>query len=256
MMAIDLAMALDPVLLAERTGLLPDPWQAELLRSDARQIIMLASRQSGKTSVSVLLALHEALYHPPSLVLVLSPSLRQSQEAFRKWKDAYAALETVEGLAVDLVEDESALRVELANGSRVIALPGTERTVRGYSGVSLLICDEASRVDDALYHAIRPMTAVSGGRVVLLSTPWGQRGFFWREWSEGTDWHRFKVTANDVPRIPAAFLEQERRSLGELAYRQEYLVEFVDVESSVFNSDDVMAALTSGLPPLLAVPWP
>ena len=69
-------------------------------------------------------------------------------------------------------------RLEFANGSRVLSLPGTERTVRGFSEVSLLVIDEAARVDDGLYYAVRPMLAVSGGRLVALSTPYGKRGWF------------------------------------------------------------------------------
>jgi hypothetical protein len=63
----------------------------------------------------------------------------------------------------------------LANGSRIISLPGDEETIRGYSGVRRLIVDEASRVLDPLYFAIRPMRApmraVSQGRMICLSTP-------------------------------------------------------------------------------------
>ena len=94
-----------------------------------------------------------------------------------------------------------------------MALPGTEKTVRSYSGVRLLVVDEASRVDDALYGSVRPMLAVSQGRLVALTTPWGKRGWFYRAWSEGgADWERHRVPATDCPRISPAFLEEERRS--------------------------------------------
>ena len=118
-LASDLALALDPVLFARRAGLEPDPWQADLLRSAGRQLILNCSRQSGKSTVSSLLALHEALYRPPALVLLLSPSLRQSQELFRKVKDALAAL----GPDAPALAEESALRLEWANGSRIVCLP-------------------------------------------------------------------------------------------------------------------------------------
>jgi hypothetical protein len=243
----------DPIRLARLVGIEPDAWQCELLLSEARQLIMLASRQSGKSTVSALLALYTALFRAPSLVLLLAPALRQSQELFRKVRDTLAVLDAPFAPVVE----ESALRVEFANGSRIISLPGREQTVRGFSAVALLVVDEAARVDDALYHAIRPMVAVSRGRVVLLSTPYGARGFFHREWGEGgPDWHRFRVTAAEVPRILADWLEAERRAIGELAYRQEYGVEFVDVEDAVFSSDDIHAALVDDLPPLLAGAWP
>lgn len=246
-LAGDLALALDPALLAVRAGVTPDPWQADLLRSDARQAILLCSRQSGKSTTTAILATHQAVYTPSSLVLLLSPSLRQSQELYRKVRDVYAAL----GDEVAKPTEESALRLELSNGSRIVCLPGREDTIRGFSGVALLIVDEASRVPDALYQAVRPMLAVSGGRLVLLSTPFGKRGFFHHEWTEGgPDWERVKVTAHDCPRIDPAWLERERAAIGDWWFDQEYLVAFKEAEDSVFNYDDIQAALDPAVAPL------
>jgi Terminase large subunit, T4likevirus-type, N-terminal len=243
----DLALALDPVVLAKQLGLTADPWQADLLRSEARQRILLCCRQAGKSTVSALLALHTALYRPPALVLLLSPSLRQSQELYRKVRTDYRAL----GEAAPGVVEETALRIELANGSRIVSLPGKESTIRGFSGTSLLIVDEASRVPDALYHAVRPMLAVSGGQLVLLSTPFGKRGFFHHEWAEGGgDWHRVKITANDCPRIDPVWLARERDAIGEWWFRQEYLCEFVDTADQVFGLEVVMRALSPEVQPL------
>ena len=241
------AEAHNPVLLAQRAGVTPDAWQADLLQSKARQMILLCSRQAGKSTVTALLALHEALYHPAALVLLLSPSLRQSQELFRKVKDAYGALEAETVTA----REESALRIELSNGARIVALPGKEVTIRGFSGVSLLVVDEAARVPDDLYHACRPMLAVSGGRIVLLSTPFGKRGFFHREWTEGGDaWQRVKITAHDCSRISREWLEIEAKVIGEWWYRQEYLCEFVETLDQVFSYDDIMRALETDARPL------
>ncbi len=238
--------ALSPVTLAAHAGFELDAWQRDVLLSDAHQIILLVTRQGGKSTVSSIRALHRALYTPASLVLLLAPSYRQSKELFRKVKDALAALPFSAPLA-----SESALEVEFTNFSRVVALPGKEQTVRGFSGVSLLIVDEASRVSDELYQAVRPMLAVSGGDILLLSTPFGKRGFFFHEWAEGgVAWHRTKVTAYDCPRIPREWLEQERQSIGDWWFRQEYLVEFVESIDSVFAYDDIQRALDPTVKPL------
>jgi len=246
-LADDLRMAMDPVLLAERAGVRCDDWQAALLTSDARDLILLCSRQAGKSTVVAVRAVHEAMYHPHSLVLVVSPSQRQSSLLYAKIRALYAAL----GGAVPRLVEESSLRLTLANGSSVSCLPGREKTIRGYSGVTLLLVDEAALVPDALYVAVRPMIAVSGGRIMLLSTPRGRRGFFYREWSEGgPQWHRTKITAYECPRIPRAWLECERERIGRNAFRQEYLVEFVENEDSAFAYDDVEAALDPEARPL------
>jgi hypothetical protein len=238
--------ALSPVTLAAHAGFTLDAWQRDVLLSDTHQIIMLVHRQGGKSSVSSIRALHRALYMPASLVLLLAPSYRQSKELFRKVKDALAALPFHVPLA-----SESALELEFANLSRIVALPGKEQTIRGFSGVSLLIVDEASRVPDELYQAIRPMLAVSGGDILLLSTPFGKRGFFHHEWTEGGEgWHRTKITAAMCPRISREWLEQERAAIGDWWYRQEYLCEFVETIDQVFSYDDIMRALDTDEKPL------
>ncbi|MDP9315062.1 MAG: terminase family protein [Chloroflexota bacterium] len=246
MLARDLAIALDPALTLHAQGLAPDPWQAQVLRSDAQQSLLLCTRQAGKSTCTAALATYTACYVPESLILLLSPSLRQSQELFLKVMQTYVAL----GKPVPS-KDASALRLTLINGSRIVALPGSEETIRGFSGVRLLIIDEASRVDDALYYSVRPMLAVSGGRLVALTTPFGKRGFFHQEWIEGGPaWQRVKVTAYDCPRISPAFLEQERAALGDRWFNQEYLCEFSDTIDQVFAYEHVMAALDANVRPL------
>ncbi|MEJ7862145.1 MAG: terminase family protein [Pyrinomonadaceae bacterium] len=237
----------DAVLMAQRAGITPDQWQADLLRSDARQMILLCSRQSGKSTVSSILAIHEAIYCLNSLILLLSPSLRQSQELFRKLQDVYNALDSPN---LPQATEESALRMEMSNGSRIVALPGKEATIRGFSGVSLLVIDEASRVPDELYQAVRPMLAVSGGRIVLLSTPFGKRGFFYQEWADGQGWQKVKITADQCPRIDKEWLEREKAMIGDWWYLQEYFCEFVETNDQVFSYDDIQSALDSSIKPL------
>jgi hypothetical protein len=235
----------DAVQLMRQSGITPDPWQEALLTSTAARTVLLASRQSGKSTTCAVLALHQALAHPGSLILLLSPSLRQSQELFKKVQEVYRAA----GHPAPL-HAESALRYELENGSRIVALPGTEPNIRGYSRVNLLVIDEAARVADELYYATRPMLAVSGGRLILLSTPFGKRGFFHQTWTEGEDWTRIKITAAECPRISRAFLEEERRTLPPLWFQSEYLCEFCDTIDAVFLSEQVQAALSDQIAPL------
>jgi hypothetical protein len=247
--AAQIAMALDPSLIFTRAGMTADLWQAEVLRARAPRLLLNCSRQAGKSQTVAAMAIDEALSHGPSLVLVLSPSQRQSQLTFRTVMELYHKLE-LGSIAPDM---ESSLRAEFPNGSRIIALPGKEATIRGLSKVGLLILDEASRIDDALYHAVQPMLAVSGGRVVALSTPCGKRGFFYHEWAEGEGWMRVCITANQCRRIDAQFLAQQRRSMPAAIFRQEYECSFEDSEGQVFAHADVMAALSNDVKPLFPV---
>ena len=234
------------VVFANACGIVPDAWQADVLTSQGRKRILNCCRQSGKSTVTAIAALHEAAYVPGSLVLLLSPSQRQSGELHRKVTELYKACT----LPLPSIAAESALRFELDNGSRVIALPGSEATTRGYSAATLAIVDEAARVPDVLIAAIRPTLAVTDGRLIALSTPSGRRGWFFTNWSTGEGWERTRVTAADCSRISTAFLEDERRELGEFAYAAEYLCEFQDVQTSVFASELIQRALANDIKPL------
>jgi hypothetical protein len=235
----------DPTAILAGAGVTPDPWQREVLQSTQDRLLMLATRQAGKSTVAAALALHTALVRPRSPVLILSPSTRQSGELFRKVLDLFNA----SGRPMPVVA-ESALRIEFGNGSRVLSLPSTEATVRCFSGVSLLVIDEAARVPDALYYAVRPMLAVSKGRLAALSTPFGKRGWFHDEWHGHGGWQRVKITAPECPRIEASFLEEERRALGERWFKQEYLCSFEEVIDAVFAYADIQAALTDEVQPM------
>jgi hypothetical protein len=235
----------DPIAFARQLNIELDPWQRDLLASTDERIILNCARQSGKSTIVAVLALHHALNNPRALVLVLSPSLRQSGELFKKIVNFYKDL----GKPIPS-ETETALTLQLVNKSRVVSLPGKEQTVRGYSGVSLLVIDEAAQVDDDLYYSLRPMLAVSRGRLILLSTPFGKRGFFWRAWSEGSAWKKVKIRADQCPRISPSFLKEERAALGEWWYRQEYLCEFNENTDAYFNYDEIQAAVTDEVKPL------
>jgi hypothetical protein len=242
--------ALDCVAFAiDRLGFHPDPWQARLLRSPRKQIILNCSRQSGKSTTTAILALHTALYEPAALILLISPSLRQSKELFNKVIVFLRALAPVE-----VLDEDNKSSCTLANGSRIVSLPSDSKTVRGYSGPRLIIEDEASRVDDEVYGAIRPMLAVGRGKLVLMSTPAGKRGHFCEAWhGVGDGWERIKLLASECPRISLEFLEEEQRTLGPFVYQQEYECAFLDTTTSAFSTALIEAAFTNDFQPFLAI---
>lgn len=230
-LATDLARCVDPVALATAIGMEPDAWQVDVLRSDHPRVLLNCARQTGKSVVVAVKAVHVAVYEPGSLVLCLSPSQRQSGELFKK------VLATYRSLGRPVPSDaESATTLVLENGSRVVALPGAEQTVRSYSAVRLLLVDEAARVDDETIAATRPMLAVSGGQLIALSTPAGRRGWWHGAFEDGgAAWSRVRVTAADCPRISAAFLAEEKASMGDYFYRQEYCCEFAESDAQLIS---------------------
>ncbi|MDB4914769.1 MAG: hypothetical protein JWM95_2413 [Gemmatimonadetes bacterium] len=242
-----LALALDPALLAEGAGFVSlDPWQRDVLQDRDRNVLLNCSRQSGKSTVSALLAVDALLHRDNALVLIASPTLRQSQELARKVRAILDAL----GELSPPTKQESTLSLELVTGARLVCLPGTETSARSWSAVSTLIVDEASRCADALYHALRPVLATSRGRVVLLSTPHGRRGFFYNEWVDGVNWHRVRITAHECSRIDPAWLAEERASLPAHVFSAEYLCEFMDDNAAVFGAQYIQAAMRDDVRPL------
>jgi hypothetical protein len=137
------------------------------------------------------------------------------------------------------------------NGSRIVSLPSSEATIRGFSGASLIIEDEAARVSDQLYYAIRPMLATSSGRLILMSTPFGKRGHFYEAWENGGDlWERIMIPASACPRISPQFLAEEHEALGDWWFSQEYGCQFVQTTDQVFDYDIVMRAVSTDIKPL------
>lgn len=218
-----LEAAKDPVVFARYyLNITPDPWQANFLRSTHPRLCLNCSRQSGKSSTAAILALWEAIHKPRSTIVLDSPSLRQSQELMLKFAEFLDMVDKNVKL-----DSDTKLSVRFANGSRVLALPGSEKTIRGISAVTLLILDEAAAIPDELYGAVRPMLAVSRGRLVLMSTPRGEQGFFFDTWTKSKGWEKIEVPWQQCPRIDPAFIEEERLERGNAWVAQEYECQFI-----------------------------
>lgn len=180
-LASNLACALDPARFAtSRLGFIPDEWQIQAMQSTSKCILLNCCRQSGKSTTTAIIALHTAIFKPGSLVLLVSPSLRQSRELFVKVTKFLKELSQKPKL-----DEDNKLSITLANRSRVVSLPSSPETIRGFSAVDLLIEDEAAFCEDDLYRSVRPMLAVSNGQLILMSTPYGKLGHFFEEWTNG-----------------------------------------------------------------------
>jgi Terminase large subunit, T4likevirus-type, N-terminal len=249
-LAADLGLALNPHRLMQACGLTPEAWQERVLRTRPQRALLCCCRQAGKSVTAAAASLHEALYSAGSLILMLAPSQRQSGELLRTTRallDPLAATVTLTSVSTH--------SLEFANGSRIVSLPAREDTIRGFSKVALIAIDEAAWVEDELYLAVRPMLAVSAGRLLALSTPNGQRGWFHRAWTSSEPWQRTRITADQCPRISASFLADERRTQTATRYASEYECEFTDAIDSVFRYEDVTAALDPTLAPLFPEGW-
>jgi hypothetical protein len=250
-LAKHLAYAFDPALIAADADITLDQWQADFVRSDAPQIAMLIPRQHGKTEAACIKALSVATTEPDSLTLIIGPAQRISDEFVLRARRTYNRIKDAPALPGD-----AARRIGFENGSRIMALPGDNDgdTLRGLANVRLAIVDECSRCSDELITALRPMLATNPkAQLVYLSTPAGKRGVFYDTWtSNDPDWHRIRVEMGACDRITPEFLDRERKNLGDTKFRQEYLCEFLDSETSAFNSSIVDMCFDKGVTPLWA----
>lgn len=230
----------DPVVWARRRGWDPDRNQRRILRSTSKRVILLCSRQFGKSTTAAMVAAHTAMTRPGSMILLVSRSERQSGELFSKVKTFVGSVRKSKDMAFEW---------RLANGSRIVAVPSSEETIRSFSAVDLLIEDEASRVPDTVYKSIRPMLAVSRGRLFLLSTPYGKRGHFYDAWTRMKGWDRYEIQATACPRIDQSFLDEEREELGEAWFDQEYMCRFIATDDAMFSDEEIARAFTEGIKP-------
>jgi hypothetical protein len=150
-------------------------------------------------------------------------------------------------------------KVKLKNGSIIYCLPTglSGYGIRGYT-VDMLIADEAAFIPEEVWTAVTPMLAVTKGNIILLSTPFGKGGYFFRCFSDPS-FTSFHVSSEDCPRISEHFLEQERKRMTKLQYAQEYLGEFVDELRRFFPTELINSCMQSNelvlTPPTYSTPW-
>jgi hypothetical protein len=246
----DLACQLDPALWVRKVlGFEPMAWQEDFLRAPrGASILALTARQIGKTTTAAWAMTHTALYRPGSLSVVACPAQRQSAEAVRRVRDC------LEKAGARRVTD-NVYGLELENGARVMALPGSEDSIRGLTVDGWIVADEAARLPAAMIAALRPMRArCPEARFAMLSTAWSRTDPFWTAWeSDNQTWMRLRATAESGI-LSEEFLAQEYDALGEAAFKAEYLGIPMGGEGSPFTWELYERATTPHVPKVPAGP--
>ena len=221
----------------------PDPWQADLMTARPDRALLLCSRQAGKSMTVAAIGLEQALTNPVQRRCWLAPPNVRAPSCSQSRGLAMAQQAQI-GLERCLFSPCDCTTAAASCGSPV------RRNSSEATRPTCSIVDETAWIPDSLYQSVRPMLAVSHGRLIALSTPYGQRGWFFSAWVGSEPWLRVKVTAYEVPRITNEFLDEERRSLPASVFAAEYLCEFSDTLANVFSTDDVLDALTADVLPL------
>jgi hypothetical protein len=229
--------ACDPTAFFQRVVGTPDPFQIDMLTSTAPFVVLLASRQVGKSEVIACLIAHELGTKPGSFVLVIAPSERQSKELYRK---VLRFKEAMDLRAVRSTQSE----LELENGSRLVCLPASSDTIRGFANASLILFDEAAFFPDRgdVITTVLPMRG-KHGRILMASTPNGRHNQFADFWFDS---NAEKVSARsvDIPRL-AEKVAFDREYMPKLRFRIEHLCDF-DVSNGTpfFSVEAIENAIT------------
>ena len=143
--------------------------------------------------------------------MIACPAQRQSAEAVRRVREILIKVGAE-------FKTDNVYGLELKNGSRVLALPGSDDSIRGLTVDGWIVADEAARLSDDLISALRPMRARRPqARFAMLSTAWSRTDPFWTAWAnDDPSWMRLKATADIArlfdPQIPGAGAQRARRA--------------------------------------------
>jgi hypothetical protein len=230
------------------------------LDSRAEELLLLWSRQTGKTTGAAAKVCHRAMFYPESLCLIVSASQRQSSRLqhtvlrFIHKLHKKATWKEIPGREAEIPEDTgvpklvraSSLSLELDNGSEVISVPASPDTVRGYAP-NMIIVDEAAFTPDPVYFSIRPMRAATGAPMCVLSSAGSKRGFFYEAWTKEEHWEKIEIRGTECPRITRKFLDGERLVLPDKIWHREYNNEFMDLEGAALDEETIQAMFEHGV---------
>ena len=231
----------DPVFFAKKImGFETFPYQRKLLMTDAKRIVAVWGRQSGKTTAISIKVIHFAYTNPNVTILIVSKGLRQSMIMF--------------SVITNYILSNSVLRMSVArytrtqfhlkNGSRIIALPCSQdgANLRGHTA-HMVIMDEAAFMPEVVIcNVIFPMLATTNGVAVMVSTPWGRNHIFYRSFTNPKYWVQ-RVTSSECPLITKEFLEEQHEQIGDLRYRIEYEAEFIEDQNALFTQDIIRGCI-------------
>jgi hypothetical protein len=209
----------------------PNKIQQKVLDANSKRLILCCNRQWGKSTVIALKALHYAMEHPKSVIVVVSRTEKQGGELLARALDFASLLKLPKRRVPGYTHS-----ILLPNEAKIYAISHSTETAPSRTA-DVLIFDEAAVVSDAVFSVTLPFVARTGGAVWILSTPRGQVGFFYNFWHDkDPQWTRIFSTVEDCPEIPKEFVELHRKGAPHL-FRQEFYCEFTPAPGSLISRD-------------------
>lgn len=237
------------ILNVTKTGIDLYKWQEKWLNDKSRFRIMLKSRAVGGSFIIALESITLSLLHRRTTILLLSYSLRQSMELFKKIKDQLSLLKNRkikiygEVYSLDPVYSESKTEVIFKNGSRIICLPNNPSTIRGYRADHVYVDEAAMFKDDSeIKAAVIPIIAGKRGRLSLISTPKGRRGWFYEAWIS-SQFSKHRVHYTEAQHITKEDLEELKKNVPPIIWMQEMEMEFIDESNNLFPIEKILSCI-------------
>lgn len=235
-----LAWAISAVRMPDGTGFRPYDYQARLLTDRSQRVIVLKARQVGISFTAALLVAHEALFRPGSLSLIVSRDQGAAAHFLSVVYDVLAGLEHP-----PVLEKSGMFQAQLDNGSRIVSQPSTSKAGRGYAA-TLVVLDEFAFAEysNKILKAVSPTLARANGRLLVISTPNGPAGTFYRLWQgvEGGTWSRHEVPWTACPLFDAAWADRTRPNYTASDFASEFECSFSESGGvAVFDAADVDA---------------
>lgn len=240
-------------------------WQKDVLNTfiahQTNTIITVNSpRQCGK-SICVEAIIIWASLNKRGVSMFVSPTLAQARKVYQD------IIRIIDGTPIMSKKNDSLLEITFCNGSTCYFKSAEMRDgLRGYTISNVLIIDEASFVSDAtIYELLLPMTNVHKATMILTSTPKFKTGAFYKNYMLGMspdvkghknitiDW-----TSYDLSKfLPEDMLEMYKQQLPKLIFQSEYLGQFIDGDSVLFNNikECVKESVNIYNKPIFSIDW-
>ncbi len=223
------------------------PKQEAALFTDARYGVVEASTKSGKTVGCIAWIIEQAVTDggPHRNFWWIAPVFSVTKIAFRRLK-VFLPRDIYESNATELT-------VTLANGSVIWFKSGDKPDSLYGEDVYAAVIDEATRVKEEAWHAIRSTLTATGGPVRIIGNVKGRRNWAYkmaRKAEAGTpNYHYARLTVHDAVEagiFDEAEADDARDTLPAAVFRELYLAEAADSEEAFFDTSQI--AIVAGYP--------
>jgi hypothetical protein len=194
--------------------------------------IVATGRQYGKSLLAQNLMLYWLLKSNNQKGAWVSPIFAQGKKVFNE----------LTSVAYDIItrQNKSDLSIEFVNGSTLQFLSADNyNSIRGFSFHYVVLDESAFIKEEAVNEAILPTLSALGKKCLIISTPKSKNWFYTyylKGFNEGGDYISFSGKSTDNPHISVSFIDEQRKSLPDSIFRQEYLAEFTDAGNDVFTN--------------------